>query len=315
VVIIDADLTPEQALPVKEAKITTVTEGIPQIDQVIPSVVAFSDDAQIRIAGKNFESEDTRVQFEDLEAVAATLSDDDLLVTLPQGLLGGVNQLKILKQSTAAGSDNGNTVIRSNSAFFVLQPRLASDISFQTVADPRDANEASMDTIIIQPMPDVGPLQPAKLWLNEKPSATSKGRAFGLVSLLRFSSDAKFSGELESQTLSRNFLTVFKNQGITLSQNSSVEVKNSGTNWLISDSDNQQTYSIRRLTDRLYIYFGFGMTLRDMTHSAAFKITPGLPLAPGTYLVRLDVGDQQVIESQIHTDRKSGQLSPVVDIL
>ena len=69
-----------------------------------------------------------------------------------------------------------------------------------------------------------------------------------------FSVDSKmFKNDLDKVTISEDFQKEFENNGISLSQNTTVSIDEKDHRWLINDKDNKQTYTVRK-EERLNIY-------------------------------------------------------------
>jgi hypothetical protein len=142
VVLIEADLTPEPALPIRRADWIATPALPPQIEQVNPQVVL--PGGKITLRGRNLRKEDTvRVAGRDTtpEAVAAGA----LVVPLPEGLAAGVHTVQVVRLPRGPAS---------NTAAFVLQP-----VVREVQADP--------GKLRLRVEPPVAPGQSVSVLLNE----------------------------------------------------------------------------------------------------------------------------------------------------
>ena len=72
---------------------------------------------------------------------------------------------------------------------------------------------------------------------------------------LLFSVDLRFQGDLDSEwSASENLQWEFGNQDVSLSQQTTISIKEEGKVWLITDESNRQKYRIQKDVDQLGIY-------------------------------------------------------------
>ena len=84
-----------------------------------------------------------------------------------------------------------------------------------------------------------------------------------LVGELLFRVDSTFQSELEGLSLSENLLWEFQTHGIVLSHEATVSIKKADRQWLITDPETKQSYTVKKTVEGLDISLGEGETDRD----------------------------------------------------
>jgi len=69
-----------------------------------------------------------------------------------------------------------------------------------------------------------------------------------------FGIDSKFQSDLDKGTISEDFQKEFENNGISLSENTTISIEEKDRIWLINDKDIEQTYTVRKEDGQLNIY-------------------------------------------------------------
>jgi hypothetical protein len=125
VVLIEPELQPQPALPVRDFNVY----GIPLRQPVVRQIVAQAGpeqpilpERQVAIAGERLRGDQTRVLIDGQEAVPDQVADTGVVVTLPAGLRAGPHGVQIrhlLLMGTPAVAHRG---VASNLAAFVLHP-------------------------------------------------------------------------------------------------------------------------------------------------------------------------------------------------
>lgn len=66
--------------------------------------------------------------------------------------------------------------------------------------------------------------------------------------------NSSFQDDLNNNMLTENFRQAFEKVGIQLSQTATVLMKEKDNTWFVTDTDNQQTYAVRKIKGRLNVY-------------------------------------------------------------
>ena len=176
VVLIEADLDPEPALPLRGSRFTVSTGWPAQIDRVIPQVLEYTDGARLRLEGRFLAAEGLLVEIDGIETEVRPVSENVVEVELPRGLSAGVRTLRPLQPG--AGDAPGSA---SNPVSFVLLPRITDPVEVASVGgadsdgtdsdeDDSDEDSESIRVLIVAVAPPVAPGVRAELLLNEWPT-------------------------------------------------------------------------------------------------------------------------------------------------
>lgn len=122
VVLIESDLTPQPALPIRRAELSALPEALPpQLERVSPQTLSLSGDARITLTGSNLRADDL-VRFGSREASPESATKTSITVPLPADLPAGVQQVQVARRATG---------MASNPLAFVLQPSLSGEVRFE----------------------------------------------------------------------------------------------------------------------------------------------------------------------------------------
>lgn len=129
VVLIDAEDTPQQALPVQSRVIRALPFRQPSIDQIVSKdgdALPILPTSTIVIKGRNLTGEITRVRIADSELTPLDASDTRLSVKLSDvpNLRAGIQGLQVLQQVALGIPAVPHPVIESNIAAFVVRPTI-----------------------------------------------------------------------------------------------------------------------------------------------------------------------------------------------
>jgi hypothetical protein len=139
VVLIEARRPTRAALPVRERRLHVVPLSRPVVEAVAPQVVRAG--GQLTLRGRNLDGPGVRVRFADATADPDLASDTRLVVTLPAGLLAGVNTVQVVRELDLGTPDEPHRGSESNVAAFVLAPRITTEPA--QPGDPLDATRGS----------------------------------------------------------------------------------------------------------------------------------------------------------------------------
>jgi Pvc16 N-terminal domain len=184
VVLIEPEVTPQEALPVRERNVYVVPFRQPTIEQimsqagdnqpVLPDQPILAGHRLI-LVGKQLRSEVTRVRIGGVEAEPQAVSDTQLGFPLPGNLRAGLQGVQVVHYIQAGTPPTPHRGFESNVAAFVLRPTVTATASNVQGSgdDPRSAD------IEVDFNPQVGRSQRVVLLLNEfQPPSDRPARAY-----------------------------------------------------------------------------------------------------------------------------------------
>lgn len=123
-VLIEEELTPRSALPVRDRHVFAVPFAVPFIDSVEPQSLPAGGTLTLR--GGNLGGDVTRVKFGTTLALPATVTGQRLSVVLPATLQPGVRTVQVLHDFDFGTAHETHRGFESNVAPFILQPVLTT---------------------------------------------------------------------------------------------------------------------------------------------------------------------------------------------
>ena len=185
VVLIEPDVQPQKALPVRERNVYVVPFRQPVIERILSQ--AGKDQPIVAdqpilaghgliLVGKQLRGEVTRVRIGGVEVEPQTVSDVRISVPLPGNLRAGLQGVQVVQHLRIGTPPTPHRGFESNVAAFVLRPTVAA-VTVSNVQgngdDPRSADvEVELD-------PEVGKSQRVVLLLNEfQPPSNRPARAY-----------------------------------------------------------------------------------------------------------------------------------------
>ena len=132
VVLIEADETPQQALPVLERHVYVDPFHAPVIDAIIAKGGTAGDPilpgSQITIQGRNLRGDSTFVLIDGSETAPDDVTNSEIACTLPATLYAGIHALQISqkKKMGKTGAETLHNGIESSSTSFILTPQITA---------------------------------------------------------------------------------------------------------------------------------------------------------------------------------------------
>ncbi len=167
VVLIEADLDPEPALPVRDSRLSVGTGWPAQIDRVTPQVLEYAAGATLKLEGRHLAAKELSIEIDGIDARMRPVSDNMVEIELPEGLSAGVRTVRPVQTEHAGGP-------ASNPASFVLLPRVAGPVEVGArVTDEADDREP-VRVLTVPVAPAVAPGERAELLLNEWPAPADR---------------------------------------------------------------------------------------------------------------------------------------------
>jgi hypothetical protein len=161
VVLIEPQLTPQQALPVRARSLLGIPINQPVIERVISQLGSDQPilaGAGIAILGKRLKGETTRVLFGDtvMTPAPADVSAEAIRLTLPVGLQAGVQGAQVAHLLLLGDPATLHRGVNSNVAAFVLQPKIKPsgggyDITFSDRSVAGDGTLSGKITVKLNP--------------------------------------------------------------------------------------------------------------------------------------------------------------------
>lgn len=173
VVLIEAELTPQRALPVRDRNIQVMPFRQPVIEQIISSEGANNPifiDSNLLILGKQLKGDITAVKIEDVQAIPTPENIDDDQIKLPLlslDLKAGIQSLQVVHKINFGNNiSDPHRGFESNVAAFILHPKITILISSVICTITNGITRCSAE-FTVNFTPNVGKKQRVILLLNE----------------------------------------------------------------------------------------------------------------------------------------------------
>lgn len=159
VVLIEADDTPQSALPATSRTLVAAPMRQPQIDSVTPQMLHAGE--RLRLRGRRLKAANLRLVFGEtlVTPPADDVRDDEIRVNLPAGLRAGVRTVRVLHEVQFGSPGDPHRGTQSNVAAFVLRPRI-------TAVNAAAGGTAGTTDVSFSLDPEVGARQDVELLLN-----------------------------------------------------------------------------------------------------------------------------------------------------
>ncbi|HWC95655.1 MAG TPA: DUF4255 domain-containing protein [Candidatus Sulfopaludibacter sp.] len=166
VVLMESDVTPQEALPVEASNLYVVPFRWPQITSVISQAgqdAPILPGSTLQILGQQLRGVDTVVLIGGTEQVPASVTDTALTLPVPSSVRAGVQSLQVAHRMAMGTPETVHRGFESNAAAFVMHPVITN----ATAALSPDSTPATKITnITVQLTPNIGPGQRALVMLN-----------------------------------------------------------------------------------------------------------------------------------------------------
>jgi hypothetical protein len=162
VVLIEEELTLVTPLPVRVRQVFAVPFQQPFIENLDPQIIASG--ATLTVRGHNLRGDATGLKFGDTPATPATLTPEEITVTVPATLQPGVRTVQVIQDfdfKTGIPANEPHRGFESNAVPFVLSPTI-------TIVN------ATSTTVTVKFVPNVGKTQRVQLVLNELNPPTTR---------------------------------------------------------------------------------------------------------------------------------------------
>ena len=139
-VLVESDDAAEPALPVQTRNLYVMPFRQPVIDKVMSSEGEFAPifaNSVLHVHGRQLEGDGTRVLLAGAEHAPDSVTDKQIVVTLPAGLRAGPHALQVCHKLLLGTPPAPHRGFESNVATFVLRPRVNLPIVKTTVPDPQ----------------------------------------------------------------------------------------------------------------------------------------------------------------------------------
>jgi len=178
VVLIESEVTPQQALPARERNVHVASFRQPTIERVMSQAgdgQPILADHGLVLVGKRLRGELTRVRIGGAEAEPQAVSDAQINVPLPENLRAGLQGVQVVHYMQMETPPEPHRGFESNVAAFVLRPTVTATVDNVQGSgnNPRNAD------INVEFNPKVGRSQRVVLLLNEfQPSSDRPAQAY-----------------------------------------------------------------------------------------------------------------------------------------
>ena len=166
VVLMESDVTPQEALPVEASNLYVMPFRVPQITNVRSAAgpdAPIVSGAGIVIEGLQLMGPDTVVLIGGSELLPASMSDTAITLTVPATVRAGVQSLQVAHRLSMGTPQTPHRGFESNAAAFVLRPQIASP---SAVIDAQSSPAAKLTDVTLQLTPNIRAAQRAVLVLN-----------------------------------------------------------------------------------------------------------------------------------------------------
>ncbi len=190
VVLLEPELVPQPALPVRTPQGTSVLPRVPLLESITPTVLEYRPDARLTLIGRQLKAKEVVVRFGELEAAPQSVNDTQLVVALPAAIRVGMNRVQVIHGQELAHAASPHWIYASDPVAFVLQPRIVSppevseESSRPSNSDPTSASSRSGERAVwvkLKIAPKVAPEQRAQLLLNRlRSDPASPPRSFAV---------------------------------------------------------------------------------------------------------------------------------------
>jgi Pvc16 N-terminal domain len=166
VVLMESDVTPQEAPPVAASNLYVVALRWPRVDRVI--ALSGADDpiaagSTLRIIGKQLRGADTVVLIEGAERIPGSITDTEITLPLPPDVHAGVQSLQIAQRMAMGTPPAPHRGVESNVAPFVLHPTI---VQATAAPDPKSSAAKRITDITLQLTPKIGVGQRAVVVLS-----------------------------------------------------------------------------------------------------------------------------------------------------
>lgn len=124
VVLLEEELTPHSALPVRDRHVFAVPFAVPFIDSVYPQILPAG--GTLTILGGNLRGDVTKVRCGTTLATPTTVTDQQITVVLPATLQAGVQMVQVIHDFDFGTKNEPHRGFESNVAPFILQPTITT---------------------------------------------------------------------------------------------------------------------------------------------------------------------------------------------
>ena len=176
VVLIEPDVQPQAALPVRERNVYTLPFRQPTIEQITSQAGVerpILAGQRLILAGRQLRGEVTKVRIGGIEAEPQAVSDAQIIVPLPENVRAGVQSVQVVQYIQIGTPPTPHRGFESNVAAFILHPTITARNVQGSGDDPRNAD------IEVEFAPRVARTQRVVLLLNElQPPSERPARAY-----------------------------------------------------------------------------------------------------------------------------------------
>jgi hypothetical protein len=179
--LVEADETAQEALPVRAAGVRVLPFAQPVIDRVRGAAdQPITAGAAIRIEGSQLRGEATRLSLDDqIQTGAIEIAPDLVTATLPGTLYAGIHRAQILQLIALGSPSTPHRGVESNVAPFLLQPVVSGSATISGRTSRVVGGQTLISGTLNLPLaPRVERTQRALLLLNNTSSASPTGYSF-----------------------------------------------------------------------------------------------------------------------------------------
>ena len=162
VVLIESQHSTKSVLPVRQPQLHVIPFCQPVLTAVLPQIVTTG--SQLTLKGENLKADLVSVNFGTVTASPDTLTESQILVTVPTGLRAGINTVQVIHPLDFGTTLEPHQGFESNFMPFILRPQIILPVT------ARSGITAGTVEVSVQVEPVIGKSQRAVLRLNEQTS-------------------------------------------------------------------------------------------------------------------------------------------------
>ena len=164
VVLIESQHSTKSALPVRQPQLHVMPFRQPMLTAVLPQIVTTG--SQLTLKGQNLKADLVSVVFGTVTASPDSITDSQILVTVPTGLWAGIKTVQVIHPLDFGSPSEPHQGFESNVMPFVLRPQIVPPVTTGSGAS------AGTVEVRVQVNPVIGKSQRVVMRLNEQPSNT-----------------------------------------------------------------------------------------------------------------------------------------------
>lgn len=286
VILMESDFPIEKPLPAREVEVSAMATGIPEIEDIEPSWLAFdAGETLVSIISKNLDGS-VRIYFEEADIYVSpqTITASRLTFKVPDEARPGANTLRLVKSVMVEGERKS---LRSEPGLLIVQPMI-SKLEITRDMDLFGEGERLL-SMEVQPFPHAE--QQLNVWLNNR---NPNEQHYQLDQPLWLQIDWS-KPDIETEDLS-SLRSILETYGVLVSEQVRLVNIMPTSKWLLDDQTHYLTLQ-KQPNGQILCCYGFRHI--PSMKALAFKAESA---KPGDYMVRAQVDKLKYAQSPLSRD-------------